>query len=401
MGKYTFSFLVVLFSLSFCEGKNMMDSDIFSFPMPTGQYAVGTTSCYLKDESRKEIHSDDTTDKRELIIQIWYPAKGEKQLSTIPYDSEPCTEMLRIERGIPREQLKDLRKIYTFSHRETSPENTQKYPIILFSPGFVCPRINNTANCEELASHGYIVVGIDPTYASAMVRFSDGRIIKAKDIKILEQAVDDVEQQVWVDDAMFVLDYLEKLNGDTKSPLREMFNLDEVGIFGHSYGGSTAAQLCRLDKRCKAGVSLDGGLFGKNPTERFDKPFMFILAQDWPWAHILEDGLEQIKVTKNQFENVEKKWLKYIPELCNAIRQDTYQIKIKKTKHNDFSDSTLIKEISSLKSFNLDVGAIDGFRATEIVNAYLVNFFNKYLRGQSSELLDGDGKKYVEVEEKR
>jgi len=372
----------------------------FYFPKPTGQYSVGTTSYQFKDESRKETHSENSTDKRKLMIQIWYPAKGKKQLSEIPYDSEPCIEMLKIERGIPQKQLQDLKKIYTFAHQGIPPENSSKYPVILFSPDFCCPRINNTANCEELASHGYIVIGIDPTYASAMVKFSDGQTIKGKDIKILEQDVDNKEQQIWVEDTIFVLDQLEKLNKDIKSPLYGMFNLDKIGIFGRSYGGSTAAQLCRLDKRCKAGVSLDGGLFGKNSTEQFDKPFMFIMAQDWPWAHMTKEDLKQINVTKEQFENIKKKWLEYIPALCNAIGQDTYQIKIKNTKHNDFSDSTLIKEISSLKSFNLDVGTINGFRTTEIVNAYLLNFFNKYLKNQSSNFLNNENKPYPEIETK-
>jgi hypothetical protein len=231
-----------------------------------------------------------------------------------------------------------------------------------------------------------------------MVKFPDGQIIKGKDIKILEQDVDNLEQHVWVDDARFVLDQLEKLNTKAESLLIGMFDLDKVGIFGHSYGGSTAAQLCRFDKRCKAGISLDGGLFGKNPTKQFDKPFMFILAQDWPWNYMSDEDLKKINVTKKQFEDVKNKWLEYIPALCNAIKQDTYQIKIKNTKHNDFSDSALIKEIPSLKSFNLDCGIINGFRLTEIVNTYLVNFFDKYLKGKPSELLEDKSKQYPEVE---
>ena len=44
---------------------------------------------------------------------------------------------------------------------------------------------------------------------------------------------------------------------------------------------------------------------------------------------------------------------------------------------------------------------MNGFLATEIVNAYLVNFFGKYLKGQPSKLLDGrDKKRYTEVETK-
>jgi hypothetical protein len=42
--------------------------------------------------------------------------------------------------------------------------------------------------------------------------------------------------------------------------------------------------------------------------------------------------------------------------------------------------------------------SINGLRATEIINAYLLNFFDKYLKGKPSALLDGKENKYSEVE---
>lgn len=368
------------------------------FPKPTGQYNVGTTSFYLKDENRKEIHSEKAADKRELMLQVWYPAKGDLKAASTPYASEACAEMLHAEMNISLNQLENLTKIRTHAEQDAMPDNTRKYPIILFFPGFVCPRTNNTAQCEELASHGYIVVGVDPTYAVAHVRFPDGRIKKRKEINILEQNIDDIEQQVWIDDALFVLSQLEKLNSSKESFLHSMFDCEKVGIFGHSYGGSTAAQLCRVEKRCKAGVSLDGGLFGKNPTEHFEKPFMFLLAEEWPWKNKTENDLKQMNISPKQYENIKTKWLDYIPTLCNALGHDTYQIKIKGTQHDGFSDLVLIKDMPSLKNFDLTTGSIDGFHVTQIINDYLVNFFDKYLKGKPSELLDGKETPYAEVE---
>ncbi|MFA5075257.1 MAG: phosphotransferase [Candidatus Babeliales bacterium] len=384
-----------------------MKTNNFLFPRPTGKYAVGIVDYYFKDENRLEIHSENATDKRELMIQIWYPSSlkattwqvpsqtdlSEKEISTMPYDSQPTAEMLNIERNIPFEQLEDLKKIRTYAQPDALPENEKKYPVILFSPRFVCPRTANTANCEELASHGYIVVGIDPTYSSAMVKFPDGRVVKHKDIKILEQDVDDIEQQVWVDDARFILDQIEKLNSDKNSILSKMFDLEKIGIFGHSYGGSTAAQLCRIDERCKAGVSLDGGLFGKDPIKGFDKPFMFILAENWPWHDMSKEDLKKSGVSQEQYEDVKKKWLEYIPALCKAITKDTYQFKIKNSKHNDFSDLALIKEIAPLNTFNLDTGTINGVEVIKIVNEYLVNFFDKYLKNQNKKFGNKSGEK--------
>ncbi|MBU5443627.1 hypothetical protein [Paenibacillus sp. MSJ-34] len=51
---------------------------VFSMPEPTGSYAVGTISLHLTDESRDETFSADPNDKRELMVNVWYPADREE-----------------------------------------------------------------------------------------------------------------------------------------------------------------------------------------------------------------------------------------------------------------------------------------------------------------------------------
>lgn len=41
---------------------------------PTGKLPVGVTSYQIVDNSRVEIFAEDRTKKRELALQIWYPA---------------------------------------------------------------------------------------------------------------------------------------------------------------------------------------------------------------------------------------------------------------------------------------------------------------------------------------
>ena len=45
-----------------------------------------------------------------------------------------------------------------------------------------------------------------------------------------------------------------------------------------------------------------------------------------------------------------------------------------------------------------DPGPMNGYRSTKIVNAYVLNFFDKYLKNNPSELLDDNNKKYPEVD---
>jgi predicted dienelactone hydrolase len=48
-------------------------------------------------------------------------------------------------------------------------------PLVVLSPGFTSPRSTLTALAEDLASHGYVVAGIDHTYESYATAFPDGR----------------------------------------------------------------------------------------------------------------------------------------------------------------------------------------------------------------------------------
>jgi len=51
------------------------------FPVPTGQYKVGTTYMHFLDKTRPETLTKAPGDFRELEIQAWYPAKpGEKNV---------------------------------------------------------------------------------------------------------------------------------------------------------------------------------------------------------------------------------------------------------------------------------------------------------------------------------
>lgn len=53
---------------------------VFYFPRPAGQYTMGTLTYHLTDSNRAEIFSTDASKRRELMVQIWYPAKTAKQL---------------------------------------------------------------------------------------------------------------------------------------------------------------------------------------------------------------------------------------------------------------------------------------------------------------------------------
>jgi hypothetical protein len=46
------------------------------FPVPTGPHVVGRSSFTVSDTTRSEPFTSDTSDHRELGIDIWYPAES-------------------------------------------------------------------------------------------------------------------------------------------------------------------------------------------------------------------------------------------------------------------------------------------------------------------------------------
>lgn len=390
----------------------------FNFPKPTGQYAVGTTEYHWVDINRKESYSEDPKNPyRELMVRIWYPAEGPLPEKPIRFEFD-MTEYLKKNQKLM--WLFGLsRPLYSYVVSEAPIMNhSQSFPIIIFSPGAMGNRDSNVAHCEELASYGYIVIGISHTYDSYMVHFPDGRIInmhqRAQGKNFNERrAIINEDLEIRVADVQFIIDQLEKLNTDLHSKFYQKLNVQHIGVFGQSFGGSMAIQSCRRDPRIKAAVDMDGSLFGPDALQPFDKPLMFIIAGDSfgifknnsmkreDWKHFGINSLEEEKMVREIF-------VAGFEQLAQAIGHDVYILSIQNASHLDLSGMALLKESTpfakildkflSRLNIKFGIGSINGFRITTIVNDYLLNFFNKYLKGEPAPLLDGNKMVYTEVE---
>ncbi len=146
-------------------------------PAPTGQYRVGRASFHRIDTSRPETFTEDSTDKRQVLFHIWYPAESTGG-SVAPYiDVLPDNEIFRKSYSfVGIERLVKTRS-HTFTGVKVSGAKKQ-YPVIIFSHGLGAVSALYTTFLENLASHGYIVVGVDSPFFSAALRFADGRIVR-------------------------------------------------------------------------------------------------------------------------------------------------------------------------------------------------------------------------------
>jgi predicted dienelactone hydrolase len=144
-------------------------------PEPTGPSPVGSTSLHLTDTSRPDPWAAGVA-ARELMVSLWYPATpldGRRA----PYMTPAESELLLANAGITAVPPDTLSTVRTNAASDAPPAGrSRSLPFVVLSPGFIHPRSVLTALAEDLASHGYVVAGVDHTYESVATAFPDGRV---------------------------------------------------------------------------------------------------------------------------------------------------------------------------------------------------------------------------------
>lgn len=382
---------------------------LFQMPESTGQYAVGTTSYTFIDDSRPEIFTSNPDDKRLVYVQVWYPAEPVENATPLPMwiDAEEIGPVMAKGFFLPEFFFDHFMMIKSNSYLDApiAVEQDTSYPVLVFShgyaPGFFA---QNMVQMEELASHGYIVFSIGHTYESAMVWDAQGQAIPASEtqmnafyteaeesdkfhidayyageaekpaaIRAWLAAVPIAQQsiQVWTEDTKFVFSQIERMNlGQVDSPLSGYMDTTHIGVFGQSFGGATAFQVCAVDLRCKAAMNMDGSLWGTMLDTPLQTPFLMMYGEHSKgmndWALSLSTGRG-------------------------------YSLVVHGTQHNNFTDSSLAGPLLRSPLWNA-LGSINGQQMERIMNAYILAFFDQTLKGIPSPLLQGNSLDYPEAE---
>ncbi|MGN7416013.1 alpha/beta hydrolase family protein [Paenibacillus sp. SAF-068] len=359
---------------------------VFSFAKPAGPYGIGTVSYDWTDSSREELLSSTAGERRELMVQIWYPTNLEAEGTTAPYVNEPETyatafnEVLKL----PTLLFSSLSQVQTHAIQEAQLSDAEaKYPVVLFSHGLHGYENQNTFQVEQLVSQGYIVVGLNHTYSSLVSVFPDGHVAQFESegkegFEQLQFSYMDKLNETWVKDVQFVLDEVEKLaEGDPSERFTGHMDLDNIGMFGHSFGGATTVQMLLNDPRVKAGMNMDGVLFGRQriPVEGVGKPFLMMSADSTVagTSVMSDEEIAAMGTTRPEAEEYyEEVYERYEPVTAGG----NYWMELTNTKHLSFSDLYLISPLLEWSQ------GVETRRTQQLINDTTIDFFNHYLRGQ-------------------
>jgi len=118
------------------------------------------------------------------------------------------------------------------------------FPIIIISHGITSMRQIHTSLAEKLANHGYVVMVPDHSYDANLTIFPDGSVADYRsDITGDPDSVLIRRNQIKTraSDIHFLINQLERIqSGEIIHPLNGYLNLNQIGLTGHSYGGSTS-----------------------------------------------------------------------------------------------------------------------------------------------------------------
>ncbi|WP_027660344.1 alpha/beta hydrolase family protein [Salinispora fenicalii] len=343
------------------------------FPRPSGQFTVGTSVLQWTDPDRPETATPAPDDRRTVVVQLWYPAhpnaagaERARYAGRTAHEAHVVFGALADYLGVPGFLFDGAADARTRSVPDAAVADTGgRFPIVLFSPGLGGVRTQNTAWAEELASRGYVVVGVDHPYDSAAVVLTDGTIVRTLVAATGDDAEDERRANGWTAvraaDLSFVLTQMGRLDrGEIRGPLTGRLDTDRAAVTGHSVGGAAALLAARREARFAAVIDIDGAPRDPDPRP-FHQP---VLALSQPVDPAVNPT--------------------YLPALTRVLNLSTetgYLLVVPGSAHATFTDAPLyLPPVPSL------VGTLGRTDALRMTTATTVAFLDATLRNAPGDL---------------
>lgn len=394
-------------------------------PAPSGEYTVAL-SHWVIETDRPETYTLSPTDHRKLHVKIWYPTADVSGVDFSLYRPVPVQaryaspRMAKIHAAAVGEALfflearlkANLKGATLQAYEGTAPLKTdKKFPVLLFSPGHKAHLDFFSTTLQDIASHGYIVVGVNHSYEVPHSILPTGEIfmrtdnalenapaLSANDYRAYERrlsnnydiigeltsnalyeqnerrffeaynAIIDTPQDltrdlpVRVADMQSVIQYLkQEAARPNSSALLSLMDLSKVGAFGMSFGGPTSAEFCRQYEKCFGAANIDGKNWGNMLRDPVNVPMLWIAGT----------------YTDNERFDVPYT-LKYWPS-------DAFRVFVPGARHHAFTDAPFLSplfELSVLEyPYNIKPTG-HSFDIHRITNGALVDFFDHYAKGK-------------------
>ena len=321
-----------------------------------GPYPVGVRTVVLVDDSRKDAF---TGGPRTLVTEVWYPAADSARGMPAARFSEFFGRYREEGAKAVHRSLEEIdRRFVSQAVRGAPLRKGGPWPLVLFSHGNGGFRHQNAFQTEHLASHGYLVAAPDHTGNSSLTPLPDRAV--GYDRKGRWQS-----GSARPEDIRFLIDRITA-GGPGVEWLSGAADGREIGVMGHSFGGSTAVRLAEEEPRVKAILAMTVAFVG-HPTS---KPTLVMLG-----AEDRTVGLPGNLASRGYFLG------------CTGPR---YLLVLRRGGHFTFTEMAVldpqfgdgIGRGKDRSGREIDFIPVD--LAKRIIDSYTVAFFDRHLRGSEA-----------------
>src|SRR4051794_15940864 len=312
-------------------------------PPPTGSAPVGLQRLTLTDHHRSERLAPGGGPRR-IPRRVWYPAvsPGSAPGEVLTTAEQPTYETVF---ELPAGALDGLGSTTTAD----APPAAGKPPVILLSPGWGNTSGFHDAQASDLASHGYVVVGIDHPGDTTAVD-AGGRVLTMNPAGEKIQNKSAVQR---VADVRYVLHHLGVVHGAGRLDRRR------IGAYGHSMGARATAAAMYYEPSIRAGVNLDGLADEPVLSHGLDQPYAIGSG-----AHPQDAGQMLDKI---------------IVKLRSHLRGPHPLRTFTTTEHAGFTDNVWLVPQLGLPTEGQELGTVTPAAAVSGQRAFLHRFFDRYL----------------------
>jgi predicted dienelactone hydrolase len=256
--------------------------------------------------------------------------------------------------------------------------------LIVFSHGGLSVNTSNISLYQELSSHGYVVASIGHTY-HALIANIGSKAVFVNPGYMNELNADNSHTHIensytlfqkWMDvrtgDMNFVIDTLTGKIGTETDSFYPLIDAGNIGVAGHSLGGSAAIGVVRQRDDIKAAIVLDApfmcditGVYGEGftwNTEPYSCAIMNIYS-DSIYPSLVESDNKYVQ-NNNYLYN----------------RENVEYYHIEGSNHYSLTD---LSRTSPILCALLGGYYNNGYAALAYINEKSVAFFDKYLKAES------------------
>jgi pimeloyl-ACP methyl ester carboxylesterase len=352
-------------------------SNLHALPTPPAPQNVIYQTLSLTDQSRTDPFAPPNTPRR-LMLSIFIPAfcfpSSLVETQYMPNRIASVYDAQLAQLGVPNGTFASF-------HLQTCPSRKKltrrPYPLLIFSPGFGSSRLLYSNILQWISSAGYTIISIDHPHDTD-IEYPDGSLVPGN---ITDESQIPLAVTERVGDVNFILESLSKKPLSDVLPPRPSKN-NGIGVFGHSLGGATAANvLLTPNIPLAGGLNMDGSMFSPSMNKSDSKPFLLFAAT----GH-------------NQSESSDPTWYPFWQQLKGT----KFQLEVADTQHLSFSDFPILAETVGvdpklIKVIGDAIGTIEGKRMLQILRSYVSAFFDFALKGSKEGVLSGPSKSFPEV----